>query len=107
MLLYVSHYPAKGSREKQKKTEKKVSAAGATREGQQDAIGGHWNREKEKDRTGEERQEEEERKRQITEHLWGLPHAVRPLWSDSQVDAEGIGALRPNDSFYPFKGHHT
>lgn len=106
MLLYVSHYPAKGSREKQKKTRKKISAAGATREGQQDAIGGHWNREKEKDRT-EERQEEEERKRQITEHLWGLPHAVRPLWSDSQVDAEGIGALRPNDSFYPFRGHHT
>lgn len=101
MLLYVSHYPVKGSREKQKK----ISAAGATREGQQERIGGHWNREKERDRTRRKTGRGRE-KRQITEHLWGLPHAVKPLWSDSQVDAEGIGALRPNDS-NPFRCHHT
>ena len=67
MLLYVSHYPVKGGREKQKK----ISAAGATREGQQERIGGHWIREKEKDRTREERQEEEERKGRSQNIYWG------------------------------------
>jgi hypothetical protein len=33
------------------------------------AIGGHWYREKEKDRTGEERQDEEERKGRSQKHL--------------------------------------
>jgi hypothetical protein len=87
MLLYVSHYPAKGSQEIKKK--KKKGAASTTREGRRNAEGGHGCREK--GRIENEKDGSEARNRK---HLWGLPHAVRPLWSNSLVDAGGYRSAK-------------